>query len=62
MDLRSWSEVELRRLETPSDSFQVWQKKVVKAVSAYPAKAKLVGSMARKCAQCLKRHGGPIDD
>jgi hypothetical protein len=61
-DLRSWAEVELRKLEKPSDSFAVWQKKLVKAVSAYPAKGKLVGSMARKCAETLKRNGGPIDD
>ena len=61
-DLWSWSEDELRRLETPKDSFELWQKKLLKAVAKYPAKGKLVRSMARKCAQCLERHGGPIDD
>ena len=62
LDPWSWAEDELRRLESPNDSFEVWQKKVVKAVSNYPSKEKLVGSMARKVKQTLERKGGPIDD
>ena len=58
----SWAEDELRRLETPKDSFEVWQQKLLQAVKAYPSKEKLVGSMARKINQCLDRGGGPIDD
>ncbi len=59
-DLWSWAEPELRRLETDRDSFEVWQKKLQKAVDAYPSKGKLVGSMARKVKKTLAAGGGPI--
>lgn len=62
VDVWSWAEVELRKLETATDSFTLWQEKLLKAAKAYPSKGKLVASMARKCAQTLKRKGGPIDD
>jgi len=58
----SWAEAELRRLETGRDTFPAWQKKVLAAVAKYPAKGKLVGSMARKCREVLKRSGGALDD
>ena len=58
----AWAEKELRRMETGRDSFATWQKKVLKAVSKYPAKAKLVGSMARRIKELLKRSGGALDD
>ena len=59
---RSWSEVELRKMESGKESFGEWQKKLLRAVGKYPAKEKLVASMARKCADTLKRKGGSIDD
>jgi len=58
----SWAEDKLRELETENDSFKVWQRKLLKAVAAYPAKHKLVGSMARKCRQTLERAGDILDD
>ena len=60
--LWSWAERKLRELENDDDSFEIWRKKLLKAVAAYTGKAKLVGSMARKCRQTLERSGGPIDD
>ena len=60
--LWSWAEKELRRnLEHEDDDFQVWRRKVVKAVAAYNG-INLVGSIARKIKTTLQRHGGPIDD
>jgi len=39
-----------------------WQKKLLRAVGKYPAKGKLVGSMARKCREVLKPGAGSLDD
>ena len=58
----AWSEPQLRRLETGTDGFPVWQKKVLKAVHAYPAKAKLIPSMARRCKALVARSGAMLDD
>lgn len=58
----SWSEKELRRIETPQDTVEVWSKKVVKACNAYNGKDDLVGGMAKKIKHCLAMKGGPIDD
>ena len=58
----AWAEPQLRRLETGRDSFPVWQKKVFKAVHAYPAKAKLIPSMARRCKTLVERSGAMLDD
>jgi len=59
----SWAETHLRdELETGSDSFETFQKNVVKAVNAYPSSSKLVGSMARKCKELLERSGAMLDD
>ena len=57
----AWAEKELRRMETGRDSFPTWQTKVLKAVAKYPAKAKLVGSMAKRCQEVVKRSGGALD-
>ena len=43
-----WAEDELRRLEKRGDSFETFQKKLVKSVNKYKGAEKLVGSMARK--------------
>ena len=58
----AWAEPKLRSLETGTDAFEPWQKKVLKAVQAYPAKGKLVPSMARRCQTLVKRSGAMLDD
>lgn len=58
----AWAEPKLRSLETGTDAFEPWQKKVLKAVQAYPAKGKLVPSMARRCQALVKRSGAMLDD
>ena len=59
-----WSRAEpdLRKLEDEDDSFPDWKPKVLKAVRYYPASAKLVGSMARRCKSCLARNGAMLDE
>ena len=61
-DPGSWTETELRRLETAKDSFEVWQQKLLQAAAAYPGKENLVGSLARRVKTCLDRGGGATDD
>ena len=57
-----WAEKHLRlELEGIQDDFQIFRKNIVKAVKAYPSSKKLVGSMAKKIAQCLERGGGMVD-
>lgn len=58
----SWAEPALRRLETGTDRFPIWQKKVLKAVHRYPAKEKLIPSMARRCKTLVERSGAMLDD
>ena len=59
-----WSRAEpdLRLLENGYDEFEPWKKKVHKAIQSYTGADKLVGSMARKIKDCLKRKGAMIDD
>jgi transposase len=56
------SEPRLRELETGWDSFDAWEKKLFKAISQYPSPEKLVGSMARRCQECVTRGGAMLDD
>jgi len=58
----AWAEPKLRELETARDTFPTFQKNCLKAVRAYPAAPKLVGSMARKCQTVLDRAGGALND
>ena len=58
----SWAETHLRELEDGKQSFETFQKLVVKAVRAYPFSKKLVGTMARKCATIIERSGEALDD
>ena len=58
----SWAEPQLRRLETGADPFTGWHKKILKAVHAYPAKEKLIPSMARRCKALVARSGAMLDD
>ena len=55
------AEPDLRALETGDDTFVDWKKKVFAAVRAYPSPQKLVGSMAKRCQECLKRQGAMLD-
>lgn len=52
-----WAEKELRRLEKKSDTFQTFQKNVERAVQNYKSGNKLVGSMTKRCRQCIDRRG-----
>ena len=58
-----WAEDELRRLEQRGDSFETFQKKLVKAVNKYKGAEKLVASMARKVKEvCDKNTGEMLED
>ena len=56
----SWAEGELRKRELQRDTFSTFQKKCLSAVNAYPSKAKLVGSMAKRCRLLAERKGKNI--
>ena len=58
-----WTQAEpkLRELETGKDSFEAWKPKVLKAVALYPSPEKLVGSMAKRCKDCIDRDGAMLD-
>ena len=56
----SWAEKKLRELESGSVAFPAWQRLCVKAVKEYPAKSKLVGSMAKRVKLLLDRRGAMI--
>ena len=58
-----WSRAEpqLRELESGRDSYEAWEKKVLKAISKYPSPEKLIGSMAKSCQDCLQRKGAMLD-
>lgn len=58
-----WSRAEpdLRALESGTDEYSAWKKKVLAAVKAYPSPQKLVGSMSRRVKTCLARQGAMLD-
>jgi len=58
----AWAEPELRKLEGPNDSFEVFQKKTLKAVMAYPSTVKLIPSMARRCKTVAGGNGAMLDN
>ena len=55
-----WSEKALRKLERPSDSFEKFQTKVLKAVQAYPKTSakKLIRSIAKRVRKVISLKGG----
>ena len=57
-----WAETELRKISKGNDSFETFQKKVVKAVNKYPGAGKLVASMCRKIATVLEKNTGEMLD
>ena len=56
----AWAEPALRKLEKPQDTFAKFQKKVLKAVRAYPSAGKLVPAMAKRCKLVEESLGGMI--
>ena len=58
----AWAEPKLRKSEAANDSFEVFQKKTLKAVLAYPATVKLIPSMARRCKAVVDRKGAMLDN
>ena len=56
----SWAEKKLRELETSSVAFPAFQQLCLKATKEYPAKAKLVGSMAKRVKMLLDRKGAML--
>jgi len=59
-----WARAEpcVRQLETGRDSFEAWEKKVLKAIGLYPSPEKLIASMARRCQDCSRRKGAMLDE
>lgn len=56
-----WAEPHLRDMESGKDTFETFQKLVLKAVREYPAHKKLVGGMTKRCKDTLDREGGALD-
>ena len=56
-----WCEPRLRCLEKKRDTFPTFQKRCLQAVKDYPAKGKLVGSMAKRVRMVLDKNGAMID-
>lgn len=53
----AWAEDHLRTLERDGDSLEKFTENCLKAVAAYPSKAKLVGNMAKRIEECLAGKG-----
>ena len=56
----AWAEETLRDQERDKDSFEVFQKRVLKACNDYPFGGKLVGSMAKRMTLLLDKKGANI--
>jgi len=57
----AWAEPALRKREKDLDTFEQFQKKVLSTVGDYPAKHKLVPSLAGRCKQVNLRRGAMLD-
>ena len=55
-----WAETRLRKNEKRDDTFKDFGKRCLAAVDAYPAKDKLVASMASRVEKLIAAEGGPI--
>ena len=55
-----WAEERLREIEKDSDTFEVFQNRVLDACRAYPFSAKLVGSMAKRMRLLKEKSGASI--
>ena len=56
----AWAEETLRDDEKDMDSFEAFQKRVLKSCRAYPFGGKLVGSMAKRMKLLLEKEGANI--
>ena len=56
----AWAEQNLRKAEKDEDTFEVFRKRVLKSVRAYPAADKLVGSMAKRMQRVTEGKGAMI--
>lgn len=56
----AWAEERLREIEKDSDSFDVFQTRVIQACRAYPYGNKLVGSMAKRMRLLVEKEGANI--
>jgi hypothetical protein len=56
----AWAEQKLRKIEKSGEPFEVFRKKILKAVRAYPSAEKLVGSMAKRCRMVLDAQGAML--
>ena len=52
-----WAEDYLREHERGNSTFEAFQNDIQEAIKEYPSPGKLVGSMAKRCKDCIKRHG-----
>ena len=55
-----WAQRMLRKTEKRRDSMATFKRRVVDVARRYPSSAKLVPSMARRIATCVKRKGANI--
>ena len=56
----AWVEGRLRKAEKKGDTLSVFKRRIVEVAKAYPNKAGLIHSMAKRVAKCLKRKGANI--
>ena len=58
-----WTRAEplLRKSESGRESFEEWRELIVPAILKYPAPEKMVGSMAKRCRECIERDGAMLD-
>ena len=56
----SWAEAQLRKSEQKSDAFATFRRRIIHISQKYPAKGKLVKSMAGRVTKCIKHKGQNI--
>ena len=56
----AWAEEQLRATEKRGDSFEIFQKRALRACRAYPYADKLVGSMAKRTQLLIEKSGANI--
>ena len=58
----AWAEPKLRQIERSGEPFEVFRKKILKAVLAYPSSEKLVGSLAKRCRMVVDAQGAMLQN
>ena len=56
----AWGEKQLRKAEKKTDSFSTFKRRIIATCKQYPAKEKLVPSLADRMRRCLDRRGAAI--